>query len=460
MNAAQETIARGIAGSAAIAEIALAAGGLSSAPRIVHSHFSGNSIRLVADENTWTAAGAQLETCLRSAGINTSSKILGGRPKPKPSVELASGLIEFLAEEGAVPVAVGSGVINDLVKYVAFKLGRPYLCVATAASMDGYTSAGAPLSERGFKKTIQCRPPKAIIGDLDVLCAAPRNMSGWGYADLAGKMPAGADWILADGLGIEPIDAIAWPMVQGNLRAFMSEPEGIALGNRQAIENLFAGLAVAGFAMEAHGSSRPASGADHQIAHLWEMQELTYGGETVSHGACVAIGSLAVLELYQWFLQQDIGSLDIDDAVRGAQTFPEKVSSIRLAFGASEIAERAIQEVRMKHVEQDVLRGRLARLVQCWPVLRTRLAAQLMPPSTFAAMLAAAGAPSAPSDIGIRTDELRRAVLNARFLRSRYTVLDVLEETGLLHGAVEILFSDRAVIRNTSGRAVRSTDFA
>lgn len=114
----------------------------------------------------------------------------------------------------------------------------------------------------------------------------------------------------------------------------------------------------------------------------------------------------------------------------------------------------------MKHVEQDVLRGRLARLVQCWPVLRTRLAAQLMPPSTFAAMLAAAGAPSAPSDIGIRTDELRRAVLNARFLRSRYTVLDVLEETGLLHGAVEILFSDRAVIRNTSGRAVRSTDFA
>ncbi len=47
--------------------------------------------------------------------------------------------------------------------------------------------------------------------------------------------------------------------------------------------------------MEAHGSSRPASGADHQIAHLWEMDDLHHGGERVSHGACVAVGTMTAL---------------------------------------------------------------------------------------------------------------------------------------------------------------------
>ena len=190
MNAAQETIARGVAGSKSIAAITLSAGALASAPAMIRSHFGGRATRLVADENTWPAAGVPLESFLRAAGIGAKAQVLTAKPKPKPSVELASELMEFLATDDAVPVAVGSGVINDLVKYAAFKLGRPYICVATAASMDGYTSAGAPLSEKGFKKTIQCRPPKAIIGDLDVLCAAPPDMSGWGYADLAGKVPA------------------------------------------------------------------------------------------------------------------------------------------------------------------------------------------------------------------------------------------------------------------------------
>ncbi len=165
--------------------------------------------------------------------------------------------------------------MNDLVKYAAFHLNRPYLCVATAASMDGYTSAGSPLSEKGFKKTLQCRPAKVVLADLDIIAAAPAAMTGWGYGDLAGKVPAGADWIIADALGIEPVDDIAWPMVQGNLRRWLGDPAAIASGDRRAMEGLFAGLTLVGLAMEAHGSSRPASGADHQVAHLWEMEDLS-----------------------------------------------------------------------------------------------------------------------------------------------------------------------------------------
>ena len=105
-----------------------------------------------------------------------------------------------------VPIAVGAGVINDLVKYAAYRKGLPFMSVATAASMDGYASGGAPLSKNGFKHTIACVPPRVIVADSHILATAPAPMAGWGYGDLAGKIPAGADWIIADALRVEAMD--------------------------------------------------------------------------------------------------------------------------------------------------------------------------------------------------------------------------------------------------------------
>ena len=175
-------------------------------------------------------------------------------------MELAETLRAVLASGPVTPVAIGSGVMNDLVKYAAFQLDRPYLCVATAASMDGYTSAGSPLSDRGFKKTIQCRPARAVLGDLDVITSAPAAMTGWGYGDLAGKVPAGGDWIIADALGIEPIDDVAWPHGAGQPARLAGRPGRIAAGDPAAVEGLFAGLTLVGLAMELHGIVAPRLG--------------------------------------------------------------------------------------------------------------------------------------------------------------------------------------------------------
>ncbi len=436
MNAAQQTISGGLKVSKSIAAVDLSTGALAHAPALLKAHFGGGTAFLVADENTWAAAGLALDAQLRAAAIAVKTHVLPAKPKPKPSVELAQTLIGALQGSDAIPIAVGSGVINDVVKYAAFKLGRPYLCVATAASMDGYTSAGAPLSEKGFKKTIQCAPPRAIVADLDVLSKAPPDMTSWGYSDLAGKTPAGADWILADELGIEPLAPAAWTMVQGHLRDFLSHPQAVARGEPAAIENLFAGLSLVGFAMELYGSSRPASGADHQIAHLWEMQGLEHDGEAVSHGSCVAIGSLAALRLYSWFLAQDMARLDIEATVAQAPDFAAKAEAIQSAFGPSEIADRSIEETRLKHVGKDVLHQRLTRLKEVWPRLKARLEGQVINPEDFAAMLRMAGAPSTPMDIGVDDRYLRWTVLSSLYLRSRYTILDVLDDTGWLQAAV------------------------
>ena len=171
-----------------------------------------------------------------------------------------------------VPIAVGAGVINDLVKYAAYRKGLPFMSVATAASMDGYASGGAPLSKNGFKHTIACAPPRVIVADSHILATAPAPMAGWGYGDLAGKIPAGADWIIADALRVEAMDHDVWSLVHDHLGDWLSDPAGIAKGDSQTLVELHKGLTICGLSMEFHGSTRPASGADQQIAHIWEMQ--------------------------------------------------------------------------------------------------------------------------------------------------------------------------------------------
>lgn len=292
------------------------------------------------------------------------------------------------------------------------------------------------MTRGGFKKTVPCRAPRAILADLDVLAAAPPEMSAWGYGDLAGKVPAGGDWIIADALGAEAIDDVAWPLVQDNLAGWLAAPDAVRAGDAAAMADLFAGLTLSGLAMEFYGTSRPASGADHQIAHMWEMESLAFGGERVSHGACVAVGAMASQRLFDWVLSQDLTGIDVDALVEKAPTLAVKQTEIERSM-AAEIVPQAMGEVAAKHLEGAELRARLERLRSAWPSLSARLTSHMMRAPRLAELLRAAGAPVFPEDIGLDDGRLVETVRVARFVRARYTILDLLEECGLLDLALD-----------------------
>ncbi len=392
---------------------------------------------LFADSAGFAAAGAPVRDGLTNAGFHVETQVLPADPLPEAAVEQAIPFVQTLtADPDAFPVSVGSGVINDLVKYAAFRTDRRYLSVATAASMDGYTSAGAPLAEGGFKVTIPARAPIALIADLDVIAKAPREMTGWGYGDLAGKSPAGGDWILADLVGAEAIDDRAWPLVQDNLHGWLADPQHLMARDFDAMARLFIGLTAVGFAMEFHATSRPASGADHQIAHMWEMEGLRHGGRKVSHGAAVAVGTTVTLGLFDWLLAQDLTRLDVDQLTH---TFPDlatQQAKVDEVIDHPQIAARAKVETAAKWVDRDVLKTRLTRVKRDWPRVQNRLRRHLFRQDTMIDMLRQAGAPTAPDDIGVSASHMMRTVRTAAFIRSRYTVLDFLKEVGLFDQAV------------------------
>lgn len=440
----EEIVVPAVARSRHIDRVLLDRSALDRTAEVFRQAFDAAPAFLVADENTFAAAGKKAAAQLDAAGIATTKLILPAKPRLKPSLEIGEEIRRWClsAPQGAVPVAVGSGVINDLVKYAAFKEHRPFFCIASAASMDGYASAGAPLVEAGFKHTITCAPPQVILADLDVIAAAPSEMTAWGYGDLAGKVPAGGDWILADALGIEPLDDVAWPLVQNRLRDWLAGPAALRSGDPAATAGLFAGLTVTGLAMEFHGSSRPASGADHQIAHLWEMENLSHDGVPVSHGACVALGCLTTLALFDWLIERDLTRLEVDRVLAERETLEAAVDSVRAAFPDRVVAERAIAEMEAKHLSLDAHARRLDQVIEVWPQLRQRLRTHLIRTEEMRGLLAAAGAPTKPAHIGLTAADHKASVARARFLRRRYTVLDFLAETGLLEAATEAIFSN------------------
>ena len=387
---------------------------------------------VVADENTWAAAGQFVHARLGARRVRGSPLIFGARPALHAEMQQVERIEAMLAQVDAIPVAVGAGTINDLVKLAAGRCGRPYMVVGTAASMDGYAAFGASITEKGSKQTFDCPAPRAVLVDLDVVAEAPATMAATGYADLLAKVTAGADWILADALGIEPLCQEAWELVQTPLRGWLADPEGVRRAERGALRNLISGLVHGGLAMQVTKTSRPASGAEHQFSHLWDMEGHRHQGEVVPHGSKVAIGTLAVCGIYQTLLAMPMETLDVAGRCAAWLELEQMEREVAELHGVAAIREKAVAESRAKYVTREQLQTRLERLRRVWPELREKLRRQLVPLETLRGMLARAGAPTRAAEIGISPERLRASVVRARTIRRRYTVLDLATEVGLL----------------------------
>jgi glycerol-1-phosphate dehydrogenase [NAD(P)+] len=272
---------------------------------------------------------------------------------------------------------------------------------------------------------------------LEVIAAAPEGLNASGYADLVAKCPAGADWILADELGIDPIDPANWDMVQSPLRYWTADPDGIQRGDQEAILRLTTSLMITGFAMQAACSSRPVSGAEHQFSHLWDMEHHTYQGAAPSHGFKVGIGTLASLALYEVIMATDVERLNIEAAVEAWPDAAVNEREIGTLFTTPELARKARLESGTKHIDREALREQLRLLQEKWPTIRKRLSQQLLPRAEVRNMLRSAGCPVEPEQIGISHGRLRESFRKAYHIRRRFTILDLVRRTGLWDIALE-----------------------
>lgn len=403
--------------------------------------FPGQKAIIVADENTWKVAGTDAQKSLDEAGIVSYPAYVFASEDFYAEWKHVETLKAHLEPIDAVAIAVGSGVINDTVKYVSYLLGRKYMCVGTAASMDGFTAYGSSITKDGNKQTFDCPAPFGFVLDSGIAAEAPKELAASGYADLIAKIPAAADWMIADAVGSEKIDEFAWGLVQDGLKEALADPAAVRAGDVEKTQALADGLLMSGFAMQAIQSSRPASGAEHQYSHCWDMEDLCYDGKHVSHGFKVGIGTLMSTAEIEFLLEKDLENLDVDACVEAWKSWDEMENEIReILNGKPGHIARGIAEAKGKYVDKDGLRKQLEALKAAWPELKVKITDKIIPFAQVRENLKLVGAPYEPEMIGVTRERFRKTVSYIPYMRNRFTNIDVIYRLGLMDEFIERMF--------------------
>lgn len=183
-------------------------------------------------------------------------------------------------------VGIGGGRTLDVAKYAASLTGLSMVSVATNLAHDGLASPVASLDHDGRKGSYGVHVPLAVIVDLDFVRTCPPDQLRSGLGDALSNLSAVADWELASQERGEVVDGLAAAFARSGAESLLHRPDD--LGSDAFLRALAEALVLSGLAMAAAGSSRPCSGACHEISHAIDALY----PDTATHGEQVAVGAL------------------------------------------------------------------------------------------------------------------------------------------------------------------------
>jgi glycerol-1-phosphate dehydrogenase [NAD(P)+] len=344
--------------------------------------------------------------------------VLEGRPHADaPTVET---LRRASASADAL-VAVGSGTINDLCKFAAASDGKPYAVFATALSMNGYTSMNAAITVDGHMKSLPAACPLGVYMDLEVLAGAPARMIRAGLGDSLCRSTAQADWLLSRHLHGTPYRSAPFVLLANDEPKLLDGPEALMRGDLDVMEALARTLALSGLGMTLCGGSYPASQGEHLISHYVDMFAPA-GRDPYFHGEQVAVATLTMARIQERVLAA--GPPRLEPAAVGC-------ADLQRRFGP-DIGESCWREFEAKRLTRETAPMLTRRAAEVWNDLVRDVRSASVPASAIAAVLRRAGCPATPADIGLVPGFYASAVRDARFLRDRYTFLDLADDAGLL----------------------------
>ena len=257
------------------------------------------NVLVVADENTFSAAGEKTLKAL--ADKDVVKVIFSGNEILVPNEEAIETVRSHL-EGRELIVGIGSGVVQDLCKFVSFYNKIPYMIVATAPSMDGYASNGAAMITDGMKVTYSAGLPLAIVADTEVLANAPIDMIKAGYGDIIGKFSALNDWKLSHCINGEYFCEYIYNLTYEQITRALELADGVLKRNEESVKTLMEGLVIIGILMSFAGSSRPASGSEHHLSHFFEITGIIDGSEYFPHGIDVAYSTVITAQIREKIL--------------------------------------------------------------------------------------------------------------------------------------------------------------
>jgi len=411
-------------------------GAVEALPEVVRLCAAPSKVRrcaVVADARTRNICGNAARSALERGGISVAEVLVPDSATGGPACDEATvgALIgQLRAADPDMVVAVGSGVINDLSKWSAFELGRSYVVVATAASMNGYAAANVAAKVAGVKVLVEARPPLAVLAEPAVIEQAPREMTAAGFGDTIAKYQSTADWVMNNLLFDEYYCGFCAGIISTLEPLYLTRPEDLRDGARGAVKGLFEALFFSGIAMTLVGTSAPASGGEHLLSHTLDMMADVQGQRHDLHGRQVGLGTILSAALYERILAME------------RPVFAEMPRAVDRDFWAVPAAVEAVaKQYEAKETHREQARRKIAD-AQTWDQLRARLAAQVKPARRIRKWLRQAGGATSFADVGCSRQRLRAAIMHMHEIRRRFTVVDLAWLVGVLPDATDDLIDE------------------
>lgn len=409
-------------------------------------HLEGTTWMVAADKNTWPIAGDEVVTRLQQEGLtihryDLTSGVDG--EDPMCSDALIATFKAGLTESGATSaIAVGAGTINDVVKKASDELGIPMACVATAPSMNGYTSGIAAILSDGVKTTQPCRAPKVVIADVDIMAEAPYRMICSGLGDLMSKPVSNADWQLSSWLKDTFHSSEAMEIIEAGAAMLEGVAPKLPDRDRDAVAGLTASLMLSGLAMSVAGSSSPASGGEHLVSHFIDMTAIAFDQPHDFHGCQVGVGTVTTAFLYEKLQALNPADINVDARVEALLPWAEYEALLKKRFGP--LFEAVVKHAEKAYPSPDELRARLNRLKNNWEYLETKVKRTLRTSTSLEDELLSARCPVKFQELGVDRDRAFRSITHSKDIRNRYTILHLAWELGLLDEWSEEALQHRA----------------
>jgi glycerol-1-phosphate dehydrogenase [NAD(P)+] len=251
------------------------------------------------------------------------------------------------------------------------------------------------------------------------MAAAPPRMIRSGLGDSLCRPTAQTDWLLAHHLLGQSYRLAPFTLLAADEPELFENSGALLRGDLAAMERLVRTLVLSGFGTAICGNSRPASQGEPLISHFVDM----FGDPSwppAGHGEQIAVTTLTMARLQERLLEGEAPRVHID-----ATDEATLVSAFGADLGRSCWADFSQKKLTRKRT--DDINAILAR---DWSRIRTAIGQVVLRSSYLEKVLQRAGAPTTPEALGWPAEFYARATRQARFIRDRYTFLDLAADSG------------------------------
>lgn len=411
-------------------DVYLGAGIAQNLPRMIAKRLSGKRCVLVTDNILYPLFGQGVESTLAKAGYDVTLCVIRREGKAEPDEKTCGEILLSITHETDFLISVGSGSMTDATRINAMRARLPFVAVATAPSMDGYTSAIAPLLLRGVKIHRNAVCPDIIVCDLNILRTAPLDMVASGVGDVLGKYIADADYRLGHIVNDEDYCHTCGEMCVSAVDKVLDSIDEIRARSEKGIRLLTEALLITGLTILIIGHTRCVSSMEHNLAHYWEMMQLYAGQPAPAHGASVGVGTLMTVPVFKRFMDEDMLAID-EDAVIARRESDEAIRAWILSAYGDEAGNALIKDNPQVFLDEATQRRRIRRVKERFEEIRQTFAAMPEPERIYDAMVKL-GAPLTTGDLQVPESMRNLSMHCAMDYRARYTLFKTLRECGLL----------------------------